>query len=356
MILAQNQAQVLILLLVGAVCWALWAGLHRLTPKWRYEMFYIDLALGFGAATLIYGLTVGSLGFDGFDLIDDLFHAGKHQWIFAFSAGVIFNLANMILMGAVTVAGLSTAIPLGVGASSILGVGIGVLTTHGGGGFLSFAGFALIAVGVIFSPVAYSFLISGRQDKLLREGKAKAMANVPGHNKGMIVSTDAPSSTKGLLLSIVAAALMWIMYPLINKARTGELGLGPYALLLLFGAGVFGSSFVFDLFFINLPVDGDPVEPFEYLRGSFKSHLLGIFAGVVLCTGILAEFVVAAGPADALPKPTLVYAIKQLAPLIAALAGVWVWKEFHDAEGRVRTMFYTVVLFLAAGIACLAVA
>src|SRR3974377_1406671 len=105
MILAQNQVQAFLLLFIGAVCWALWAGMHRLTPQWRYELLYVDLALGFGAATIFYGFTVGSLGFDGFSLLDDLFHAGKHQWLFAFSAGVIFNLANMIMMGAVTGAG-----------------------------------------------------------------------------------------------------------------------------------------------------------------------------------------------------------------------------------------------------------
>jgi glucose uptake protein len=353
MILAQNQLQAVLLLVIGAFCWALWASMHKLTPKWRYELFYIDLAFGFGIATVVYGLTLGSLGFDGFSLMDDLMHAGRHEWVFAFAAGVVFNLANMILLGAVTVAGLSTAIPLGVGVASLLGVGIGALTSHGGNVFMDFAGSALVIIGIILSPVAYSFLISARQDRLVKEGKIKVAVNVPGHKKGMIVSTEAPSSTKGLLLTAVAGALMWITYPLLNKARGGELGLGPYALMLLFGLGVFGSSFIFDMFFINLPVEGDPIEPFAYFSGSLGTHLKGVIAGMILCTGILAEFVAVSGAPESVPAAPLVYGVKQTALLIAGLAGVWIWKEFDDGESRVRLLFYISMGFLAAGVACL---
>lgn len=352
MILAQNHFQAILLLAFGALCWALWAGIHKMTPNWRYELFCVDVAIGFGIAISIYAFTVGSLGFDSFSFLDDLMHAGKRQWLFAFSAGVIFNLANMILLGAVSVAGLSVAIPLGLGISSMFGLGVSLLFSHAANPFLVFAGSACFVVGAVLAAVSYSFLISARQEKMVKEGKAKITPHVPGVSKGMIVSTEAPGATKGLLLSGVAAALMWVMYPLINKARAGEIGLGPYALMALFSLGVFISTFVFDLFLINLPVDGEPIEPFEYVRGSLKAHLMGIIAGIFLCSGILAELVCAGGPPEAQPGALMTYGMKQLAPLVGGCAGVWIWKELKDAEGRVRAIFYTFAILFAVGTAC----
>jgi glucose uptake protein len=352
MILAQNHFQAILLLVFSALCWALWAGMHKMTSKWRYELFCVDVAIGFGIAISIYAFTVGSLGFDGFSFFDDLMHAEKRQWLFAFSAGVIFNLANMILMGAISVAGLSVAIPLGLGTTSIIGLGATLIFRHVGNPLLVFAGSACFVVGVVLAGISYSFLVSSRQERMVQEGKAKIAPHVPGISKGMIVSTDAPSATKGMLLSGVAAALMWVMYPLINKARAGDTGLGPYALMALFAGGLFVSTFVFDLFLINLPLEGDPIEPFEYVYGSLKSHLAGIFAGILLCSGILAELVVAGGPPEAQPGMLMTYGLKQIAPLVGACAGVWLWKEMKDAEGRVRAIFYTFALLFAAGAAC----
>src|SRR5579883_2285554 len=210
MILAQNHFQAVLLLVIGALFWALWAGMFKMTPKWRYELFCLDLAFGFAIAISIYAFTVGSLGFDGFSFMDDLMHAGKRQWLFAFSAGVVFNLANMILLGAVSVAGMSLALPLGLGISSIFGLGAALLFSHTGNPFLVFAGSACFVVGVVLAAVTYSFLISARQERMVKEGKAKITPHVPGVTKAMIISTEAPTSTKGLLLSVVAGALMWV--------------------------------------------------------------------------------------------------------------------------------------------------
>ncbi len=244
--------------------------------------------------------------------------------------------------------------PVGVGLSTFFGLGITLLLHRSGHPLLVFSGSAAFLVAVILTVVAYTLLISARQDKLVKEGKVKVAANVPGYNTGMIVSTDAPSSTKGLLLCGVAAALMWIMYPLIDKARAGDLGLGPYSVMVLFGIGIFLSSFVFNLFFMNLPVEGEPIEPFDYLRGTLRDHAAGLAAGVILATGLLAEMVVAAGPAEAQLRPAMYYGLKQLAPLIAAAAGVGLWKEFGDAGPRVKGLLLAFLALFAVAVACLA--
>jgi glucose uptake protein len=354
MILAQTQTQALLLLVLGTLCWGLWAATFKMTGKWRYELFYFDFALGAGAAALIYAFTLGNLGFDGFSFIDDLMHAGKREWLFAAGAGVIFNLANMILLGAITVAGLSVAVPLGLGITLMFGVGLSVLLHHTGNPFLLFFGSACLLVAVVTIGVAYSFLISTRQDRLVQEGKVKTTPSIPGYRKGMIVSTDAPSSAKGLLLSVVSAALMWIMFPLITKARAGDQGLGPYSLMAMFAFGLGGSTLLFNMFFINLPVEGEPLELSQYSRGKLKAHAIGWLAGLIWCTGMLATLVVAGGPPETQPGPPVLYAFQQGAVLVAALWGIFVLKEFKDGEGRVRAMAMTCLLAFACGVICLA--
>src|SRR3954451_18941825 len=259
MILAQTPIQALIVMLVGMLCWGLWASTYKLAGKWRYELFYFDVAFGLIVAAVLFSLTLGTLGFDGFSFEDDLMHAGRRQWLIAFAAGAIFNLANMVMMGAVVVAGLSVAVPLGVGVSLMIGVGLQLIMNHSGNPLLLFAGSACLLVGVVTIGVAYTFHISTRVDQLVKEGKVQTTGSVPGYSKGMIVSTHAPSAAKGLLLAIVAGALMWIMVPLVNKARMGDFGLGPYSLTMLFSLGVFATTFVFNLFFVNLPVEGEPI-------------------------------------------------------------------------------------------------
>jgi glucose uptake protein len=354
MILAQTQTQALLLLILGSLCWGLWAATFKLTGKWRYELFYFDFAIGAGAATLLFALTFGSMGFDGFSFLDDLMHAGKRQWLFAIGAGIIFNLANMILMGAISVAGLSVAVPLGLGITLMFGVGISVLLHNPGSPFLMFFGTACLLVAVVMMGVAYSFLISNRQDRLVKEGKIKTTSNIPGYNKGMIVSTNAPSSAKGLLLSIVSAALMWIMFPLITKARAGDMGLGPYSLMVMFGFGLTASTLLFNMFFINLPVEGDPIELYQYFRGKFKAHAIGWLAGIIWCTGMVSNLVVAGGPSEIQPGDAVLYAFQQGAVLVAALFGIAVLKEFKDGEGRVRAMVVAFLAVFACGVICLA--
>ena len=355
MILAQNHLQTLLLLIVSALCWGLWAAVYRKTHKLRFELFYFDLALGAAIVAVICALTIGSLGFDGFSFMDDLMHASKRQWVFAFGAGVAFNLANMLVMGAISVAGLSVAIPLGVGISSMFGMGITVLLGQFGNPLWKFPGSACLLVAVILVGVAYSLMISARQDKLVKEGKVKT-ANLPGYGRGMIVSTDAPSATKGLLLSVAAAALMWVMYPLLNFARAGETGLGPYSCVFLFMSGVFLSTFIYNLFFLNLPVEGEPLELIEFFRVRLTDHILGVIAGAILCCALLAELVSEAGPPEAQVGTVMTYGIKQASILVAAVWGIWVWKDFRDAGPRIRALTVVFTGLMALGVLCMVLA
>src|ERR1039457_4383013 len=109
MILPQSYPAVLFLMVLSLFCLGSWASFFKFAGKWRFELYYLDFALGLMLASVIFAFTVGNIGYDGFNFIDDLQHAGKRQWVYVFIAGLIFNLGNMLLIAAVSVAGRSTS-------------------------------------------------------------------------------------------------------------------------------------------------------------------------------------------------------------------------------------------------------
>ena len=180
---------VLSLLLLGA-----WASTFKAAGKWRFELFYFDFAFGLMLAALLLSFTLGDLGYDGFTFLDDLQHAGKRQWLFCIIAGVIFNLGNMLLMAAVSVAGMSVAFPIALGISVLVLAALGVLVRSGGSSTFIMLGCGLILVAVIVSAMAYRINMVQRHEQLARAGIAK--------------STRRPNPVKGIIIAAAGGILM----------------------------------------------------------------------------------------------------------------------------------------------------
>ena len=160
MILPQTYAAALFLMILSMLCWGSWANTYKLAGKYRFELFYFDYAFGLLAAAVVLALTAGSLGYDGFTFMDDLMHSGKRQWFYGFVAGVIFNLANMLLVAAISVAGMAVAFPVGIGLALIVGVCLNYLIKPAGDPALLFAGCGLIVVAIILDATAYRLPVS----------------------------------------------------------------------------------------------------------------------------------------------------------------------------------------------------
>src|SRR3954469_3526409 len=108
MILPTTYLAALLLSFMSMICWGSWANTFKLTRNWRFELFYFDYSFGVVLAALIAALTFGTLG-DGLSFFDNLQITGKKHMALAFLAGCIFNLANMLLVAAISIAGLSVA-------------------------------------------------------------------------------------------------------------------------------------------------------------------------------------------------------------------------------------------------------
>jgi glucose uptake protein len=336
MILPQTHAAVLFLMTLSLLCWGSWANSYKLAGKWRYELYYFDFAAGVVVAAFLYAFTVGNLGYDGFSFMDDVMHSGKRQWLYGLMGGVIFNLGNMILMSAISVAGMAVAFPMGIGVATIVGTILAYAGSSTGNPALMFLGCALIAGAVAAAALAYRFHAVLRHEELARAGKA--------------ASTRRPSSIKGIVLALVGGLFMGSFFPLVDKATEGELGLGPYAVAAVFAVGVFLSTFVFNVFLMNLPVEGEPLEVLDIFKSTPKQHLLGLAGGVVWCTGMVTSLAAASAPAAAQVGTVEGCFLAKGFPLIAALWGILAWKELKGADVRVKTLAVFMFLLFVCGL------
>lgn len=342
MILPESYLPALIVMIVSMLCWGSWANTYKLSGKWRFELYYFDFSLGLLLMAVLLAYTLGSMGFDGFTFSDDLMHAGKRQWLFGFCGGVVFNLANMLLMAAISVAGLAVAFPVGIGVALLVGVVLNYLIRPAGNPILLFGGCALVLAAIIVDAVAYRMLNMLKYEALARAGKTPSLRRAV--------------SLKGVMISLVCGILMGSFFPLVASAQESDVGLGPYSVAFVFACGVFLSTFVFNLFFMNLPVEGEPVEIRDYFLATPRQHLLGLLGGAIWCGGGVAAFVAASTPPQVGIGPAVSYAMGQGSTLISALWGLIVWKEFKGADLRIKLLLTIMLVLFACGLGLVSVA
>ncbi len=373
MFLPSTYIAALLLSLLSMVCWGSWANTQKLTGKWRFELFYFDYAFGVLLCAVIAAATFGSLHSQELTVMDTLALTAKRKMAWAFAGGVVFNLANMLLVAAISLSGLSVAFPIGIGLALVIGVGWNYWLNPQGNPTLLFGGAGLVAVAIVVDAIAYRWH-NAKKAKLQpsSRGEITPIAGVAAapkvshrespsrrgssHRSAPKAPAGPPSAAKGIVISLISGVLMGSFYPLVQIARSGEDGIQPYADALLFSIGVFLSTFLFNFFFMMMPVHGEPVSVPEYFRGNLKQHLLGVAGGLIWCTGAISNFVASSTPPSVQVGPAVSYAIGQGATLVSALWGLLVWKEFAGATPRVRTMLALMLILFVVGLGLVAIA
>lgn len=348
MILPESYIVAFLLAVLSLVCWGSWANAYKLAGKQRFELFYWDYALGIIVAVSVAAFTFGSLGFAGFAFVDDIMNASKHSWAYGMAAGVVFNLGTLLLVAAMSLTGMSLALPVGLGLAVVIAMLLDYIIKPHVNAVLLFSAIAPILAAVVLDVVAYRAISLQRNQEAIKSGRTR--------------STKLTASWKGVVLAAIGGLLVGLCSPLVDLSRVPETGMGPYAAVFMFAAGVFASTFVYNLFFMNLPVQGEPVELRHYFRQPKRSHLLPLLGGTVWGAGSVSLFVASsvttAAPAvGAEPVPLLgpatVHAVGLGAAVLSALWGLLVWREFQGAPGRVRTLVALMVVLLLAGFALL---
>ncbi len=317
---------------ITMLCWGSWGNTQKLAAKnWRYELFYWDYVIGMLIFSLLIAFTMGSIGEQGRSFIADLWQADIRNIGSVILGGVIFNASNILLSASTSIAGLSVAFPLGVGLSLVLGTVINYIGAPKGDPVILFIGVALIVVAIVCNGIA-----SGKVQKS---------------------EVDKKSSRKGILLAILAGVLMSFFYRFVaaamdldNFAVPAVGKVTPYTAIVIFSTGVLLSNFLFNTLVMRWPFVGERVYYKEYFKGSFKTHLVGILGGAIWCLGTAFSYI-ASGKAGA----AISYALGQGAPLVAAIWGVFVWKEFKGGNKATTALLGIMFLFFIVGLACIIV-
>lgn len=360
MMLPGTYVAALLLTIVSMLCWGSWANTMKLAGKWRFELYYFDYACGVLLAATVAAFTFGSIesaaAVDSdvlaFSFLDNVAVAAKRQMAYAVAGGVVFNLANLLLVAAISVAGLAVAFPVGIGLALIIGVVLNYLVKPAGNPTLLFSGSGLVFVAIVACAMAHAL-----HSRNKRAQAARTTVKAPAGARPVARSAArGPSAVKGIALSLVSGVFMGLFYPLVEMSKLGDIGLGPYAAAFFFAAGVFVSTPVFNLFFMNLPVEGEPVSFRDYLRGSFREHMLGWLGGAIWCTGAVASFVAASAPSRVNVGPAVSYGIGQGATLVSTLWGLLYWKEFAGATGGVMARIALTLILFMAGLTAISVA
>ena len=310
---------------ITMLCWGSWGNTQKLAAKnWRYELFYWDYVIGMVLFALLIAFTMGSFGTEGRPFLEDVAQVSGKAVGSILLGGVIFNASNILLSASTSIAGMAVAFPLGVGISLVLGTIINYIGAPAGNPVLLFIGVALIVVAIICNGVA-----SGKVG-----GEKKAGAN------------------KGIILAAVAGTLMAFFYRFVaasmdleNFAAPAAGKVTPYTAIVIFSLGILASNFIFNTLVMRKPFVGEPVTYRQYFAGNFKTHLVGMLGGAIWCLGTAFSYI-ASGKAGA----AISYALGQGAPLIAAIWGVFIWKEFKGADKRVYTLLGIMFVFFVAGL------
>jgi len=329
MMLPESYQAALLLMILSMLCWGSWANTLKLCPGYRFQLFYWDYALGVAAGAILWGLTAGSLGHAGNPFLIDAIEASPSAVLYAACGGVVFNIANLLLVAAIDVAGLAVAFPVGIGLALIVGAVSSYIVHPAGNPLLLFGGVALVTVAIVLDALAY------RQ----REGEAKA------------------ATTRGIVLSLVAGLLMGSFYPMVAHAMKGDElrpGPGPYAIAFIFALGVFLSTIPLNLLLMLKPLDGKPrVRGVGYFEAPTGWHFAGLLGGAIWCTGAVVNFVASGAH---LVGPAVSYSIGQGATMVSACWGVFVWHEFAGAPRLARRLLALMFLFFALGLVAVALA
>jgi glucose uptake protein len=329
MLLPQTYEAALLLMITSMLCWGSWANTLKLTPGYRFQLFYWDYALGLAVAAAILGLTAGSHGAAGPGLLSDMAMSPPNSMLLAACGGVVFNVANLLLVAAIDVAGLAVAFPVGIGLALVVGSVWSYLVNPKANPILLFGGVALVAVAIVLDAAAYR----------KRESKAKA------------------ATTRGIVLSLVAGTLMGSFYPLVARAMAGSEGNpgpGPYAIAVFFAVGVLVSTVPANWLLMKKPLDGKPpVSGSGYWDALLRWHFAGLLGGAIWCVGAVSNFV-ASGAHKV--GPAVSYAIGQGATMISACWGVFVWREFAGAPRAAKMLLLLMFIFFALGLTAVALA
>ncbi len=304
-------ATALVMTILSTICWGSFANTFKLTKNYRFELYYWDYAAGIVLISLVLALTMGTIpGGNNNTFLANVQAAAPANLAYAAIGGFIFNVANVLLIAGIEIVGLAIAFPISIGIALVEGVILSyAIQPKGNAGLLS--------AGVVMAVLAVALI-------------GKAYGELQGPNRTL--------SRKGVVVCIVSGLLMGTFAPFVTRAMTAARPLTPYTVAVFFTLGALICCCCFNVYLMKKPLVGDPVGFSGYASAPASYHVLGLIGGMIWGAGTVFNFVAAS-----LVGVAISYAIGQASPMIAALWGVLVWREFRGSNARAK--HYLVAMF-----------
>lgn len=323
MSIPQTSTIALVLLVVSMLCWGSWANLLKALPGWRLEYFYLDYTLGFLVAVLLIAATWGSAGVVGTDFLHRLVTADSSKTLLAIVGGFVWNAGNILLLNSIMIAGLAVAFPVASVLAITLGVGISYWANPIGNPLWLLAGSVVLVIAAVMNARAYRQLGATRGS----------------HNK------------LGITLALLAGLLVGVFPPFVGAAISGATALDPYVVCIDFMIGAAVATLIGVLFLLAKPLIGTPGKLGGYFAGDARRHVFGLLAGAIWCVGTVANFASAG-----LVGVAISWGIGSGAPMVGALWGILLWKEFAGADQRARSLITLSLVLYTVGVVLVAIA
>ena len=307
----------LFMMITSAICWGSWANTYKGVKNYRFELFYWDYAVGIFLVSLILAFTMGSTSHDAASFLNNVRSADTNNIVSTMVGGAIFNLANLLLVAAIDMAGLAIAFPVSIGIALV----VGVISSFA----IQMKGNApLLAAGVVCALIA-----------VVMDGKAYGSLAIAGRSV----------SKKSIIVCVVSGVLMGLWAPFVARAMTNGNTLAPYSIAVFLTLGALLSCLIWNIYFMKRPLVGEPVSFAGFFSGPISGHALGLLGGFIWGIGMVFNLVAASFTGVAIS-----YAIGQSAPMVAALWGVFAWKEFEGAPGKAKMYLVLMFVFYCLGI------
>jgi glucose uptake protein len=315
----------LLMMLASMLCWGSWANTQKIDKAWRFELYYWDYMWGVVACALLFGLTMGRTDPAApVSFFRNLDSAGARSLAEAFVGGMIFNLGNLLLVAAISVAGMAVAFPLGAGLALVIGAVLNYVVSPAGNPLLLFGGILLVCAAIVSNAMAYRGLSKGKK-----------------------------AGAKGIVLSLLCGVIIGLFYPFVAKALTGAKHLGPYTVYFVFALGALVSNFPLNYAFMRRPVSGPRLAIGDYFHGRPAAHAWGVLGGLIWGTGTICSFAAAYTP---MVGPATSFSLGEGNTMISAVWGVFVWKEFRGAGSEVKRLLAAMFSLFVLGLVSISLA
>jgi glucose uptake protein len=323
-----------LLVVLSLICLGSWANFFKLTGKrWRFELFYLDFAIGAAALAIIAAYTLGSSSELAFS--DRMLVAGRTAQAWVGLGGVVFNFGNMLLVAGVWLLGMSFAFPLAAATALVIWCCFHIRANDA----------VLLTLAILLFILAV--VLAGFAASAVRRAKE------PSPQRGR-ATHGMRRPIKGLIAAIFGGVAIGLSAPIASNGTDPEYGVGAYGSVFLFGIGVFISTIIFGIYFMNVSIEGPSARAKDYFRGKKRTHVCGLVAGFIFIVGVLCAALANAAPDTAGVNAGVLFAVPLASVILAFLWGISAWQELCALSGKGKALLCCGVLAFSGGLAAVA--